>query len=322
VALLLAGFTAWLSIRQVSWPTLQELLAHPDLPLLALALGTVLATTAAKAARWSILLRQCNAQASGWRILRVLFIGQMLNTFVPRLGDLGRAVLLGPQAPARVPAVLGTVFVEKALDGLMGLLLLGGLVLWTPLPVWLRGPILALASITAILLALLIMAASQHLWAVRLYQGITSRLPSGLQNRTRRLLAEFGQGLSLLESPFNTVQALAWSAVVWALAASTNYVVLAALGIEAPAWSSWLVLVAVYVATFLPTVPTHVGVFEYACVLALTAAGVDPAPAFAFGLILHLLVYIPPALIGPVCMGIEGLNWSGLKQAERDYLER
>jgi hypothetical protein len=320
--LLLAGITAWLSIRQVNWSALQAALAHPHWPLLALALGTVLATTTAKAVRWRVLLRPCGVQASGGRVMRTLFIGQMLNALVSRLGDVARAVLLGPRTAGGVPAVLGTLLAEKALDGLCGLLVLCGLALWTPLSAWLRGPMLALAALTGGLFLLLILAAAQHGQAMRLYRRMIAWLPAGIQTRAHRVLADLGLGLGLLRQPANAAWALAWSAIVWGLAASTNALTLAALDIEAPTWSAWLVLVTVYAATFLPTVPAQIGVLEYACILALGAVGVAPGPALAFGLILHFLVYAPPAVLGPISMAVEGLSWSGLKQTRRESLER
>jgi uncharacterized membrane protein YbhN (UPF0104 family) len=86
------------------------------------------------------------------------------------------------------------------------------------------------------------------------------------------------------------------------------------LGIQAPAWSSWLVLATGYVANFLPTAPAQIGIFEYACVLALSVAGVEREAALAFGLLLHLLVYGPPLILGPLSMALEGLDWAELRR--------
>jgi uncharacterized protein (TIRG00374 family) len=116
--------------------------------------------------------------------------------------------------------------------------------------------------------------------------------------------------------------ALVWSAGVWGLAALTNVLLLAALGIDAPHWSTWLVLVVGYLANFLPTVPAQVGVFEYASVLALTVVGIDPEPALAFALLLHLLVYAPPAVLGPASMALEGASWAELRAARSKSLEQ
>jgi uncharacterized protein (TIRG00374 family) len=323
LALLLAGLAAWLSVRQIHWAVLWDALVQTDLLALAWALGTVLATTLAKAARWHVLLRLCDARASGMRVLRVVLIGQMGNSFLPaRLGDVGRAVLVGPQANGGIPAVLGTILVEKTLDGVMGFLILAGLALWTPLPSWLRGPVLAFSAFTGGLLALLALAAAKKGWAMRLFRRLIGWLPAHVQARIETLLAGFGLGLGLFRQPSIALLALACSALVWGLAALTNVATLAALDISAPGWSVWLVLVTGYVANFLPTVPAQIGVFEYTHMLALVAAGVGQESALAFGLILHLLVYGPPAVLGPMSMIWEGLSWSRLKEVQHKYLEQ
>jgi uncharacterized membrane protein YbhN (UPF0104 family) len=179
-----------------------------------------------------------------------------------------------------------------------------------------------LTALTGGLLALLFLATGQRSWARRLVRRLTSWLPPALQARAESLLADLSLGLGLFRQPATALLALTWSAIIWGVAATTNVVTLAALDIGAPSWSIWLVLVTGYAATFLPTVPAQIGVFEYACTLALTTAGVAPAPALAFGLILHLLVHGPPAILGPVSMALEGLSWTRWQEARREYGER
>ena len=321
LALVLAALAVWLSVRQIHWATLKSTLMGADLPLLLCALGTVLATTLVKATRWRILLRLCDARTGGIRVLRVLFIGQMGNVLLPaRLGDLGRAVLVGPDATGGIPAVLGTILVEKTLDGAMGLLVLIGLGLWMPMPSWLYGPIAGVGALVGGLLVLLALA-SASATTKPLIRWLPTRLqPARLgESRIGRLLTGLKLGLGLFRQPANALLALALSIAVWGLAGLTNVVTFAALDISAPAWSVWLVLVTGYVANFLPTVPAQVGVFEYTHMLALTAAGVSPEPALAFGLILHLLVYGPPAIFGPVGMIWEGVDWGRLQDAQDEY---
>ena len=320
LALLLAGVAAWLSVRQIHWPELGAVLAESNRLLLGAALATVLATTTAKAIRWFMLLQSCDAQVNGVRVLRMLFIGQMGNILLPaRLGDVGRAVLAGPRTTGGIPAVLGTILVEKTLDGLMGLLVLVGLTLWTPLPSWLRGPILGLAAVTGGLLVLLALAIARRQGSMLLIERLIGRLPARAQMQARKLLTGLQLGLRAIQQPSRALLALALSGAIWGLAALTNVVTLKALGIVAPAWSTWLVLVTGYVANFLPSLPAQVGVFEYACLLALTTAGVGREEALAFGLVLHLLVHGPPAILGPLSMAVEGLNWARLKEARRRY---
>jgi hypothetical protein len=68
-------------------------------------------------------------------------------------------------------------------------------------------------------------------------------------------------------------------------------------------------------------VPAQLGVFEYGAVLSLAAGGVAPEPALAFALVLHLLVQLPPATLGPLSMLAEGLGWGRLAAARQEYLE-
>ena len=118
-------------------------------------------------------------EVGGLRVLRALLIGQMGNSFLPaRLGDVGRAVLLAPHSTGGLPAILGTILAEKALDGVLGLLLLMGLALWIPLPHWLRGSILMPSLLTAGLLALLLLSASRRERVTDLMHRLLLKLPA------------------------------------------------------------------------------------------------------------------------------------------------
>jgi uncharacterized protein (TIRG00374 family) len=306
---------AWLSARQVRWQEMTPVLKQADLFLLCAALASVLATTVAKAARWHLLLRCCGARISRLRATRLVLVGQLGNSFLPaRLGDAARAVLAGPETEGGAPAALGTLVPEKALDGTFGLLLLIVLAVVLPLPTWLRGPALLLAGLVQAGLLLLILATGQHGWSARIRQAVRIWLPSAWRARLGPVAARFAAGIAALHTPADLFQALAWSAAVWGLALSTNILVGAALHIQVPLWTDALILVTVYLATLLPAVPAQVGVFEYACILPLTLAGVAPGPALAFGLTLHLVVYAPPAILGSICAATEGVNWHSLKQ--------
>ncbi|HNS52910.1 MAG TPA: flippase-like domain-containing protein [Anaerolineae bacterium] len=322
VGLVLSGAAVWLSVRNQHWTDLGRTLARPDWPLLALALAAVPGTTLAKAARWQVLLRRCGTRAGLGRIIRVVFIGQLGNSFIPgRAGDVARVALMGSSAQDGPISVLGTLVVEKALDSALIILTLAGLAMWTPLPPWLRRPVLSLAAVTAALLALLIWAA---LWGRR--SGNSAFASIGWLSPAARAslqgwLARLQAGLGLLQRPRDALLSVLWSTMIWALAAATNVLVLKALDVPAPGWSTWLVLAAGYVTNFLPAVPGQVGVFEYFAILALAAAGVAREPALAFAIVLHVLVYGPPAVLGLVSMVVEGLSWGRLKKVSSGRLE-
>lgn len=320
LALLLAALATWLSVRQVRWQELTEVLTRARGWLLMLALLSVLATTTIKAVRWSILLPSTGTRIPLMRVLRVLFIGQMANTLLPRLGDVLRTILLGPRAAGGMAAVLGTILVEKALDGVMGLLVLAGLALWTPRPAWLRTPLLGLLGLTACLLLLLAWASVDRSRFDPLWQRPGLKLPAAVRRRVEQQAAGFMQGMGLFRAPTRALLAFGLSCLIWVLAMLTNVATLAAFDIAAPLWGAWLVVAMGYAATFLPSVPAQIGVFEYATVLSLRAAGVAPEPALAFALVLHLLVQGPPAVMGALSMALEGLDWGRLRAVQRQRM--
>jgi uncharacterized protein (TIRG00374 family) len=297
-------------------------LARTDAAPAILALGTVLATTAVKAIRWQVLLPRSSPPIGHLRVLRALLVGQLGNSFLPaRLGDVGRAALLSSHTSGGFLAVMGTIVVEKTLDAVLGLLVLLGLALWSPLPTWLRTPFMVLALLTCGLLVLLLLVAGKGPRSASLAQWLLVRLPASGRIWARSFLGNLRQGLTLFEQPLVAALALCLSAAIWALGALTNVATLAALHLKVPWWGPWLVLVLGYVVNFVPTVPAQIGVFEFACIVALTAAGSDQESALAFGLVLHLLVYGPPAILGPMSMAFEGLTWTKLRNVRSEHRE-
>lgn len=317
VAFLLACAALWLSIRQVHLPSLLDVLAGTRPGWVILALLSVVATTGLKAVRWHVLLRRCRPRASLVRLVRLLLVGQLANTLLPRLGDVVRGIWLGSEVEGGALAVFGSLVVEKACDALLGLVVLLALLASTRLPSWLQQSLAGLSAMTAALLLLLFAARASRVWLTALAQ----RLPTGAGERIGRLASDFLLGLDLLHAPADAGLALLLSAAVWALAVLTNMLTMRALGIDAPTWTAWLVVVTGYAATFLPTVPAQMGVFEYAAMLSLQAGGVAPEPALAFALVLHLMVQGPPAVLGAASMAIEGIGWQGL-WATRGSVER
>ena len=96
--------------------------------------------------------RQCGSAFSAF------MIGALTNNFVPgRLGDVARAGMIGRLVPAiGSSGAFATVVLEKVVDGLMLLALLGVAFLVAPLPVWLAktGVIGSLVFLGSLLLLL------------------------------------------------------------------------------------------------------------------------------------------------------------------------
>jgi uncharacterized membrane protein YbhN (UPF0104 family) len=99
-----------------------------------------------------------------------------------------------------------------------------------------------------------------------------------------------------------------WSVLIWLTAALTNYWVLAALGIVTPPAAALFGLFVLVAGINIPSAPGNIGVFEYLCVLALGVFGVERTAALSFGVLLHVLILLPPALGGLAAIWLGGHN--------------
>jgi uncharacterized membrane protein YbhN (UPF0104 family) len=109
-------------------------------------------------------------------------------------------------------------------------------------------------------------------------------------------------GLGGLSSPL-VVHVLGWTVVAWALAALTNHLTFAALGLALPWTAAWFVLLVLQVGVAVPSSPGKLGIFQYLCILALSVFGVERSAGLAYGLVLQGIVFLPPIVWGAWFVG-------------------
>ena len=130
-------------------------------------------------------------------------IGTLTNNFMPgRLGDVARAGMIGRLVPAiGASGALATVVLEKVVDGLMLLALLGVALLIAPLPAWL-GKTGAIGSLVFLGLLLILLIINAHGKAHRIGSDFKAeRFCFGkMVAAMQRLLQRFALGLNALNS--------------------------------------------------------------------------------------------------------------------------
>ena len=98
---------------------------------------------------------------------------------------------------------------------------------------------------------------------------------------------------------------------IWLALAGVNYAVLRALEIGAPVAAAFIVLIVLQVGTSVPSTPGKIGVFQYLTVLALAPFGVAREPALTYGVLLHVVGFVP--LVAPGGFW----SWTGLAAKRR-----
>lgn len=299
-----------LAVRSVDPSALKKSLTGINPWWVAIGLLTVAGTILAKALRWRLLFYPSHEDLRLSTLVSGLLIGQTVNLLLPaRLGELTRAYLVGEVEKRPTLLALGTIVVEKTLDGLALLVLLGILFAIMPVPPWLRLAGGAAALLTALLLAGVLLLTGGRQRVVDACESLCQSVPMLGRWGLRRRVGSLADGLRSLQASGVWLRLLLWTAAIWLLAGLTNYCVLLALGIEVPlVLASLFVLAVVHLGLVVPTSPARIGVFHYLCLLALLFLGVEESQALAYGLVLHSIVVLPIIGAGLACVWRENLS--------------
>lgn len=289
----------------IDFERLIEALRLADYRYVALLIVSTFAWLLLRAVVWRTLLEE---KASFREVFLTLNEGYLLNNVLPlRLGEVGRAFLLGRKAGLGFLQVMSTVVVERSLDlGFAAGLLLVTLPFVVGTDFAGQAAVIAGTLVASGLLTLHLLARNRE-WALRQFQRLSERLPF-LQKLGRRQLDAFFDGLAALTDARRFARVLALMAANWGLALVQFYVLLRAFFPEAqPLWAGFtLAVMAMGVAA--PSSPGAVGVLEGAVMAALAAFNVDPSAALAAAITAHLTNYLLTGVIGAYALARDGLS--------------
>jgi glycosyltransferase 2 family protein len=268
---------------------------------------------------WRTLLQD---KASYRAVFFTLNEGYLMNNILPfRLGEVGRAFLMGRKSRLGFWQVLSSILIERSLD----LALAAGLVLITiPFVVgaqWaLQGAVISGVVVLAGLF-LLFSIARRREWTEQRYEAAGRRFPLVQKVGGERFPA-FLNGLSVLTERGYFLKALTWMVLDWVIAVFQYYLVLLAFFPEAPIlWAAFALGVAAF-GLAAPSSPGAIGVMEAAIVGALSLFYVDPSAALAFALTVHIMQYLLTGMLGAYGLAQDGETIRGIYQSARSMMNR
>lgn len=270
-----------------------------------------------RALRWRSLLGGAIRPLPAFSIINITYLVNGLLPF--RLGELARA-FLASRGGQTVPVFtsLSSIVIERLLDMLAVLVILGISIGAAPLPAELRGAAIAFTPLLIIGFGVLIVLAANPDRAVRLMQRIVRpKLDQrfGLSNLFRHFL----DGLKPLVNPRAAARMLGWTAVAWGFSLASGYVLMIAFFGEGNLAATCLFTAAASFAVAVPAVPGSVGPYEASIVLSLQAMGYNASPetAVAFALVVHGLNLAVVAALGAIGFIQQGISLGQLSQGVR-----
>jgi glycosyltransferase 2 family protein len=277
-----------------------------------------LAWLGVRAIVWRTILRK---RASYKDVFLTMCEGYLLNNFLPfRLGEIGRAFLLGRKTGLGFLEVLPSVIIERVLD-----LAFAAAILLSAVPFVVGATsagVIALiigGIVIAGLVVLYLLVRNQE-WALKVFDRLSQRRPR-LQQRGAGFLGALFSGLSVLTDGWLFLKILAWMAFNWAVAVLQYFLLIRAFFPSVqPVWALFS-LGAVAFGNAIPSLPGAVGTFEGAMAGALTIVSGNESASLAAAILAHLVNYLLTGVIGLITLSREGETLMGVYRQLRNRQE-
>ncbi len=313
--LLIGGIFLYITTRKVDLnEAVATISAVNPLWLLPLTLIFVL-NTVLRSVRWRLMFPD-DSRPSFRHTLDALLIGKVANNVMPgKLGELLRASVIGRFLPSiGVSGSLATIVLEKVIDALAILLLLGMAFLLAPLPPWVASAgIMMLATFPLLLLALLIVDRVDARIPISVRTDVSVALFDKLKTLLRGAVKKFSTGLYALRNTRHFATLIVLTLVIWGWEVVNMVLCLQAFSISVPVAAAIVALVFLCVGSILPSAPGMVGTYQLFIVSALQLYAVSETSAFALAVFLNLYVIVMTSLLGVAAVFFEGGLFS-LKQ--------
>lgn len=303
--MLSAALIYW-TLHGVSPAEVAHRLAHADALLFAAATFCATAIFVLRARRWQTILEPVAGKLPLAPLWRATAIGMMVNNVVPaRAGEIARAYALTRESRVPFATSLASLAVDRLFDAVVLLLLAATALLDPALSAseTLAGRPLSSFAMGAGVLVLILLVGLYALvffpdQLLRLFELFARRVSPSVEDRGRRILQTFIEGLSVLRRPGHFLAVFAWTVAHWLLNAVGFWLAFKAVGITAPFSAALFLQAFVALGTAVPALPGFFGIFEYMSVQGLAVYGVSQEQAATWAIGFHLFAFIPITLIG------------------------
>ena len=322
VGLVISAVAVWFSMRDVDPGAVWAALRHANYLGFVVAVATTLIGFWLRALRWRSLIAAARRIGMD-SLFSATMIGFMANNVLPlRLGEFVRPWALARREGLSRSTLFATVVVERAVDMMTLLVILGLALLVHPISAATEAGRMVRAGAgvlvaTCIALTLFVFALERRPSLAHTVVGrLAAPLPEWARARVAGMLTHFVEGLGL----FRDLRRLSWvfllsflmfGVVVLGLQAS-----MWALGIDLPWYAGLIMLVITAIGIMVPAAPGYIGTMNVACIAGLALLKVGKDQAVPFSWFYWASQWAPVTLVGLFYLQREGLSLRSLGQAQ------
>lgn len=304
---------AWL-FRSVDLDRLGAQLAQTDWRWLLLSAALGPAGLVARARRWRYLFPP---QSDPPGLVPAMMIGYMVNNVLPlRAGEFVRVYVVARRWGGHFWTTAATLIVERVLDSLCLVLILGILVFLVPVPPVVEWAAVIMLAIDVAGISMLVAIVAAPVRCRRIISALTRRWPA-IEGRLLHGFERFLHGLDGIRTRSHALPLAVWTVVIWLIPAAAAWTSLRAVHLHLPWLAGWVVLAFVGLGVSIPSAPGYVGVFHVAAVLATGIFGVPETEGFGYGIVLHASQFVTVTLLGWVYLVREQVSLSEATRVAR-----
>lgn len=316
IPIMISGLAIWLIVKDIDLLKFGQAVKSISLLTIFFASVTYLIGLMLRVFSWHIILKK---QFPLKRVFYVMNAGYLLNNVFPfRLGEIGRAILLGSNHSdkPKVLEVLSSIILERIYD-----IFLASIFFLSLLPLVVSTP--SLRTLAVIMLVLVVGGFIFIFILTRKRATIVEKLTT-FQGKGKRLIGWltpkidlFLQGFSVLSSFRLVILSFLLMLLSWILSMIQQGVLQSQLMPGGEWWWVIFVLAAGAFGGALPSAPANLGVYEAAVVGAFVLVGVDENAALAFALIVHAIQFVFSTIFGLIGLLTEGQSIGKLVKKAR-----
>jgi uncharacterized protein (TIRG00374 family) len=297
----ISAICIYFSLAQVDPAKVMDAFGQADIRWLIATLIPILVSLAARCGKWQLLFLPDERISFGGAFSSTM-IGYLFNALLPgRVGEVVRSALLSQTERVSPVRAFGTIFVEKLIDVLLLVALLGCLTAFISLPEWVARAGLTVAVGFGALGVVFVVLCTRRAAFVNWLEQHVDALPLVRRAHPSRLASVLLSAADSLRYPRLLVPQVLLTVLMWGCAyatvAATAWSFRAA-GLDLPWTALALVLVATNLGMTVPAAPASLGVYHGMAVAVLALFGVDKSLALSFAVALHALGFGTMMVIG------------------------
>ncbi|HLA05307.1 MAG TPA: lysylphosphatidylglycerol synthase transmembrane domain-containing protein [Syntrophales bacterium] len=248
---------------------------------------------ALRAWRWGLILNPLEKIAY-LPLFAITSAGFLAITALPaRLGELARPYLVARKSAIRMSAAVGTIFVERILDGAAILTITSATAFFTILPAWLLKANVIFFIINLILFLGVFFALFRRPLLLKFLNFslriLPEKWPEKWKDTLNRLLHHFLEGFQVIGDGKRFFQILLLSFLIWLIDALAIYILFLAFKFQLPPVAAFVLMIILIIGIAIPTAPGFIGNWHFSCVLGLGIFGINKTDALTFAIIYHFL---------------------------------